>query len=393
MPPPYYKLAAAAVAAIAAQFALSDEVALNTLWRMLRVDWPRVPASSRALHSSLQTGRQPALERHQPASDSSTVANDDHLRCGQPILVQSFVKTHGVEVRAHSRHLEGNNGGYSWRVGVEIHNGGAHAVTLLTVQWIIVDASGKVSHVQGPILVGVAPLLRPGKTWQFENRTTLPTPAGAVHGSFALEAALEAGDEADTEAGQLSLSGVMGRLALSATNGAEVVPCGPFSSAPHVLSPISLQATRRVAIGTRLRYIGKAAGMRNKERPQARYSFGFQAQIDNARDAPLMVLAHEWRVVDADGHTRVALRGFGAGGGRGSSYERIAARGSLTIKGVLTAATPSANAYARFTVREELEGTVNEPFDVASAAVGVSASGEAVADLIQRQPLGSSVLL
>ncbi|MEQ1501094.1 MAG: Co2+/Mg2+ efflux protein ApaG [Myxococcota bacterium] len=69
---------------------------------------------------------------------------------------------------------------------VEIVNEGSRAVQLMARHWTITDGTGRVEEVRGPGVVGQTPVIPPGKTFVYTSYCPLPTPLGAMEGSYTI---------------------------------------------------------------------------------------------------------------------------------------------------------------------------------------------------------------
>jgi ApaG protein len=69
---------------------------------------------------------------------------------------------------------------------IEISNEGQQTVQLLERSWKITDATGRVEVVQGPGVVGQTPVLPPGGSFTYTSFCPLPTPVGAMEGSYTM---------------------------------------------------------------------------------------------------------------------------------------------------------------------------------------------------------------
>ncbi len=67
---------------------------------------------------------------------------------------------------------------------VTIRNVGDTAATLIKRHWKIVDANGKVQHVNGEGVVGETPHLKPGEGFQYTSGTLLETEMGTLGGEY-----------------------------------------------------------------------------------------------------------------------------------------------------------------------------------------------------------------
>lgn len=86
---------------------------------------------------------------------------------------------------------------------MEIENQGKETVRLISRHWTITDARNRVEEVRGPGVVGEQPTLQPGDAFQYTSACPLPTPSGAMRGSYQM--LNEAGEYFDAEVPEFSL--------------------------------------------------------------------------------------------------------------------------------------------------------------------------------------------
>jgi len=67
---------------------------------------------------------------------------------------------------------------------VQISNVGTEVAQLISREWIITDGNGETQRVKGPGVVGEQPVLAPGETFEYTSYCPLPTPVGAMYGSY-----------------------------------------------------------------------------------------------------------------------------------------------------------------------------------------------------------------
>jgi ApaG protein len=100
--------------------------------------------------------------------------------------------THGVRVRVEPEYLpdqsEPSAGLWVHCYHVDIRNEGETPVQLLSRHWIITNAEGKEEHVHGPGVVGMQPVIEPGRSFQYTSGCPLDTAVGSMHGSFQMVA-------------------------------------------------------------------------------------------------------------------------------------------------------------------------------------------------------------
>lgn len=101
---------------------------------------------------------------------------------------RSEALTEGVRVRVESFYVsERSNPGkdqYFFAYRISIGNEGETPVRLLSRHWIITDGNGHEEHVRGPGVVGEQPRLAPGESFQYTSFCPLPTPVGAMRGTY-----------------------------------------------------------------------------------------------------------------------------------------------------------------------------------------------------------------
>ncbi len=107
--------------------------------------------------------------------------------------------TAGIRVRVEAEYSEAQSRPQSnqwfFLYTITITNESERAVQLLTRHWIITDATQNVEEVRGPGVVGEQPVLRPGESFEYTSGCPLPTPFGAMEGSYQMVA--EGGDPFD----------------------------------------------------------------------------------------------------------------------------------------------------------------------------------------------------
>lgn len=79
------------------------------------------------------------------------------------------------------------NNEFRWSYHVRIANEGTATVKLLSRYWRITDAAGRVQEVRGAGVVGEQPVLEPGRAFEYQSWTPLPTPSGIMTGLYQME--------------------------------------------------------------------------------------------------------------------------------------------------------------------------------------------------------------
>ena len=96
--------------------------------------------------------------------------------------------THDVEIVATPAYAPDRSapeeGRYFWTYTIEIVNRGSIQVQLIERFWKITDGLGRIEIVQGPGVVGEAPVLEPGDTFRYTSGCGLNTASGIMSGSY-----------------------------------------------------------------------------------------------------------------------------------------------------------------------------------------------------------------
>jgi ApaG protein len=96
-----------------------------------------------------------------------------------------------------------DDGLYLWSYTVEIENHGAETVHLVARRWAITDAFNRCNEVEGSGVVGEQPELKPREAFRYVSNCPLPTPSGAMRGSYQMMT--EGGEVFDAEIPEFSL--------------------------------------------------------------------------------------------------------------------------------------------------------------------------------------------
>lgn len=103
----------------------------------------------------------------------------------------SSCTTHGFTVHVEPRYLPQNSdparGSYVFAYHISITNGSIRSATLRRRRWLIIDADGERSAVEGDGVVGQQPLLEPGEIYQYTSFCPLETRWGTMEGAYELE--------------------------------------------------------------------------------------------------------------------------------------------------------------------------------------------------------------
>ena len=72
---------------------------------------------------------------------------------------------------------------------ITIHNNGDEQVTIRGRKWVVTEASGDVTAVEGDGVVGEQPVLKPGEGFRYTSGAVIETPVGTMQGSYQMVAA------------------------------------------------------------------------------------------------------------------------------------------------------------------------------------------------------------
>ncbi|MEA9392823.1 Co2+/Mg2+ efflux protein ApaG [Acerihabitans sp. TG2] len=73
---------------------------------------------------------------------------------------------------------------YVFAYTVTVRNLGRHNVQLVGRYWLITNANGKETHVQGEGVIGEQPLILPNNEFQYTSGAILETPLGTMEGHY-----------------------------------------------------------------------------------------------------------------------------------------------------------------------------------------------------------------
>jgi ApaG protein len=98
--------------------------------------------------------------------------------------------THGIRVRArpvfHPERSSPERRYWFFSYTIEISNLGPAPVQLLSRHWWITDGTGRVEEVEGPGVIGQTPVIAPGSSFVYTSFCPLPTPVGAMQGTYTM---------------------------------------------------------------------------------------------------------------------------------------------------------------------------------------------------------------
>lgn len=89
-----------------------------------------------------------------------------------------------VETRFIQEQSEPDSDRYVFAYTVTMKNNGNDDAQLLNRYWLITDANGKKTEVQGPGVVGEQPILKPGASYTYTSGCILETELGTMEGHY-----------------------------------------------------------------------------------------------------------------------------------------------------------------------------------------------------------------
>lgn len=73
---------------------------------------------------------------------------------------------------------------YVFAYNITVRNLGRHQVQLVSRYWLITNANGQETEVQGEGVVGEQPIIAPGSEFQYTSGAVLETPLGTMQGHY-----------------------------------------------------------------------------------------------------------------------------------------------------------------------------------------------------------------
>lgn len=100
-------------------------------------------------------------------------------------------KYQAITVTTHTSYIPEQSDSASqkfvWAYEITILNGTDEIIQLLTRCWKITEMSGKIEEISGPGVVGLQPLIKPGKRFTYSSFCQLTTPQGTMEGFFEMQ--------------------------------------------------------------------------------------------------------------------------------------------------------------------------------------------------------------
>jgi ApaG protein len=101
---------------------------------------------------------------------------------------RSSATTHGIQVDVAARFVADqsspDSGDWFFAYQITISNLSQRTVQLISREWVITNAEGKVEVVRGDGVVGHQPLLRPNEGFQYVSGCPLDTAVGTMRGKY-----------------------------------------------------------------------------------------------------------------------------------------------------------------------------------------------------------------
>lgn len=106
-----------------------------------------------------------------------------------PSASQSFIEPAGLRVTldrvSHQQDAETPPGRpYCFVYYITIWNNTAETVTIRGRKWVVTNADGEITAVEGEGVVGVTPEILPGEKFSYNSYHLLDTPTGKAEGSY-----------------------------------------------------------------------------------------------------------------------------------------------------------------------------------------------------------------
>ena len=96
-----------------------------------------------------------------------------------------------IQVTTHVTYLPDEssptNQRFMWSYEITIKNDSEEIIQILNRHWRITDMTGKVEEVRGPGVVGLQPIIKPGKQFVYSSFCQLSTPQGTMGGYYEVQ--------------------------------------------------------------------------------------------------------------------------------------------------------------------------------------------------------------
>ncbi len=99
--------------------------------------------------------------------------------------------TNGITVSVETQYLPAHSNQreqkFIFGYHIVIENGSPYTVQLLRRHWIIQDADGRLREVEGEGVIGVQPVIAPGKSHEYASFCNLTTEIGKMRGTYLMK--------------------------------------------------------------------------------------------------------------------------------------------------------------------------------------------------------------
>lgn len=100
-------------------------------------------------------------------------------------------KLRAILIKARAAYLpeqsDPANQKFVWSYDITIANDSTEIIQLLKRFWHITDTTGKVEEIQGAGVIGLQPLIKPGKQFTYTSYCQLLTPQGTMEGYYEMQ--------------------------------------------------------------------------------------------------------------------------------------------------------------------------------------------------------------
>lgn len=96
-----------------------------------------------------------------------------------------------IKVEAHATYVPDQSSPqerrFLWSYEISIENNDTEIVQLLSRYWRITDMTGHVEEVRGPGVVGLQPIIKPGKKFGYTSFCQITMPQGTMEGHYEMQ--------------------------------------------------------------------------------------------------------------------------------------------------------------------------------------------------------------
>lgn len=103
----------------------------------------------------------------------------------KPIIADQI--TISVDTQYIPEHPATSNKKFAFAYEISINNAGNEAVQLINRYWLITNADGEKTEVQGAGVIGEQPIITGGKSFKYTSGAILDTPVGTMQGHYEMK--------------------------------------------------------------------------------------------------------------------------------------------------------------------------------------------------------------